>query len=129
MACHFLHYHAQQWVSSFHTGGNRGQERGSALNQERSELQLRSLGAWAPSLDRQDQCEEPGLTERQGSNLAENSEERRIYGVVSKHRPVSGLLFPSSLNPWDGREEHIATKISTLSMGTIGNSFSRVLEI
>lgn len=22
VTCHFLYYHAQQWVSSFHTGGN-----------------------------------------------------------------------------------------------------------
>lgn len=97
MACHFLHYHAQQWVSSYHTGGNLGQERDSALSQQRSELQLGSLGAWAPSLDRQDKSEEPGLgleglMERRGSTLPENSEEE---GICEAGWASVGLYFGS----------------------------------
>lgn len=38
--------------------------------------------------------------ERQGSPLPGNSEERRdLWSGVGQCGPVSGLLFPSSLNP------------------------------
>lgn len=83
-----------------------GQERDSALSQQRSELQLGSPGAWAPSLDRQDKSEEPGLgleglMERQGATLPENSEEE---GICEAGWASVGLYLGSysllALTPW-----------------------------
>lgn len=60
-ACHFLHYHAQQWASAFHIGGTEANREGQCTESEIQNCTSGLLGSRPPSLDGQDKSEEPGL--------------------------------------------------------------------